>query len=111
MGRGQCQCRQCRRFRHVPGGFSILPNGLRDQVCLVCRRGETESLSPPPRADEPDDELVRCVLCSALVFVGREADHLRDDHGIADPTPEKVAAAFRCVLRGGERLELKKGVG
>ncbi len=115
MSQGQRLCRQCRRFRKVPGGFAVLSSNRRDPICRVCRRSEAEDpVAPPPRAEEPDPTFVRCRVqlsdragrCGSLVFRGREGDHLRDNHGISDATAEEIAASFGTVLRGGDRLEV-----
>lgn len=102
-------CLRCRWFRDRIHGFRVDVDGTRDRTCRICR-GEMRA-----------GALVRCALtvpavplvegrpvlgfkahvpCAALVFRGRETEHLAETHATA-ATPELVERSFSRV-GGGE---------
>ena len=113
-------CRRCRRMRKVTE-FAVKPGRVgRDPVCLRCHDQEAY-VARAPRGDEVDQTFVRCMVtmrvrpavdgsvvegmrsqvpCACLVFRGREAEHLEQNHDLL-PTPELVERSFAPVMRGG----------
>jgi hypothetical protein len=111
MSRNTLICIRCRAARNRNGFRRV--DGRIDRTCKVCR-GEMQTgegalvrcqLHVPavPLVDgRPVQGFKATVPCGALVFRGREAQHLAEVHGAPAAAPELVDRAFARVKAGGE---------
>lgn len=112
MSRNGVICQRRRRSLNRLRDFRVVDErGTRDRTCRRCR-GEINEGRDFVRCRviigfSPNLEGLRAegaetpVTCAALVFRGREAQHLEQDHAVL-ATPELVEAAF-VALGGTDR--------